>query len=172
MTRRLLVPVLALGLVAGFTACKGKTTYKDKQETLDALKKAQDQVDADKKLLELQAQRLADCELKGTDTGEVTVTLVGEEIKVIAGKGPNGRAKPDDGAGDAKDAQLFEAFLGLVEQSKGSIKKCYQNALKKDGRLQAKTVPLRLSASFAASGAIKSSSFAPSISDTFDGDSP
>jgi hypothetical protein len=168
MTRRLLLPALALAMFAAFAACKGKTTYKDKPETLDALKKLQDQVDADKKLIDVQTQRLADCELAGTTGGEVVVTLAGDEIS-ISGKGPNGRANPDDGAGDAKDAELFAAFVDLVEKSKGSIKKCYQNALKKDARLQAKTVPIKLSASFAASGKITKSSFTPSISESFDG---
>jgi hypothetical protein len=168
MTRRLLVPALALALIAALAACKGKTTYKDKPETVEALKKLQGQVDADKQLLDAQTQRLADCELAKTTGDEVTITLAGDEIK-ISGKGPNAQANPDDGAGDAKDAELFAAFLNLVEKSKGSIKKCYQNALKKDARLQAKTIPIKLSASFAASGKITKSNFTPSISETFDG---
>src|SRR5882762_6094434 len=59
-------------------------------------------------------------------------------------------------------------FLNVVAKSRGAIQKCYEQALKKNTGLQAKTVTLSVSASFEKSGQCKSSNFAPSLGDTFD----
>jgi hypothetical protein len=158
---------IALYIAVGAVGCKGETKYKDKPETLDALKNCQSQRDEKDKYIKELEKRLADLEFKGGDAGEVVVTITGDEIK-IDGKGPNERAAPGEPAGNAKDAELYEAFIDLVNKSRGSIKKCYQNALKKNTALQARTISLKLQASFSSSGAITSSSFSPEISDAFD----
>jgi hypothetical protein len=64
--------------------------------------------------------------------------------------------------------EASKEFLNVVARSRGAIQKCYEQALKKNTGLQAKTVTLSVSASFAPSGQFKSSNFAPSLGDTFD----
>jgi hypothetical protein len=56
-----------------------------------------------------------------------------------------------------------------VQKSRGAIQKCYEQALKKDTSLQARTVTLNVSASFSAAGQFQRTSFSPVISEAFDG---
>ena len=89
---------------------------------------------------------------------------------------PEGNAltvKPHTGGGgppidDKAVAAASKEFLDVVARSRGSIQKCYEQALKKNTGLQARTVSLAVSASFSGTGAYQTSSFAPSLGDTFD----
>src|SRR3569832_252159 len=79
--------------------------------------------------------------------------------------GATGEVRPLD---DKVVGAASKEFLNVVERSRGAIQKCYEQALKKNTGLQAKTVTLTVQASFAGSGAYKDSSFSPSLGDTFD----
>ncbi len=56
----------------------------------------------------------------------------------------------------------------LLSKSRGAIQKCYEQALKKDTNLQARTVTLNVSASFVPGGQFQRLSFTPVISEAFD----
>ena len=76
-----------------------------------------------------------------------------------------GEVRPID---DKATAAASKEFLDVVAKSRGAIQKCYEQALKKNTGLQAKTITLSVSASFSNAGAYKSASFSPSLGDTFD----
>jgi len=151
-----LVPLLLC-----FAACKGSTVYKDSQQTLDnldACKKQRDQLRTDNRTL---ADQLAQME---RDQVPIVVDIQGDALTV----------RPHHGGGhgpaidDATAAKQSQAFLDMVERSRGAIQKCYEQALKKNTGLQARTVSLKLSAKFTATGAFNGSSFNPSLGDAFD----
>jgi hypothetical protein len=78
--------------------------------------------------------------------------------------GAPGEVRPID---DKVVGEAAKQFQNVVEKSRGAIQKCYEQALKKDTGLQARTVTLSVSASFT-SGQFKGSNFAPSLGDAFD----
>jgi hypothetical protein len=82
------------------------------------------------------------------------------------------KAKPSGGAGpaidDATATAMSNQFLDIVSKSRGSIQKCYEQALKKSTGLASRTVNLKLSASFAASGSFNRVSFSPELPEGFD----
>ncbi len=89
----------------------------------------------------------------------------------IKGKGPNGRANagtPREPRGTANDEKLYASFVTSLKRSRASIKKCYQNALKKDTGLQARTVTLKIAVNYRTSGKVSKATFSPRISGTFD----
>jgi len=69
---------------------------------------------------------------------------------------------------DEATAAASQEFLDLVAKSRGAIQKCYTLALKKRSDLQARTITLTVSATFAQSGAYHDASFSPSLGDVFD----
>lgn len=153
-----------LGLTAALVAlallaCKGKTTYKDSPETTQKL------TDCDKNLKEKEAyiaaleKRLADGE-----ASLVTVDITGEAMK-ISGKGPHQLTEGD--AGSAGDAKLYEAFVASLRRSHGSIQKCYQNALKNNATLQARSVTLSIEVQYKTSGSVVDARFSPRIDESF-----
>jgi hypothetical protein len=96
----------------------------------------------------------------------------GAEI-VVALEGNVLTVKPHTGGGgppidDKAVAAASKEFVNVVEKSRGAIQKCYEQALKKNTGLQAKTVTLSVSASFDAKGGYTNSNFSPSLGDTFD----
>ncbi|HTE56167.1 MAG TPA: hypothetical protein VK698_35185 [Kofleriaceae bacterium] len=154
-----------LGLIAalvalGLGACKGKTKTQEDPESTQKL------TDCEKNLKEKEAyiatleKRLADGE-----GATVVVNIEGEAMK-ISGKGPHELA--DGSAGNADDAKLYEAFLASLRKSRGSIQKCYQNALKNNATLQARSVTLAIEVQYKASGAVTDASFSPRIDESFD----
>src|SRR4029077_20074243 len=94
---------------------------------------------------------------------EIVVSIEGNALTVKPG-GP-GEVHPID---DKVAGEVSKEFLNVVAKSRGAIQKCYEQALKKNTGLQARTVTLNVQASFSNSGAYKDSSFAPSLGDTFD----
>jgi hypothetical protein len=150
--------------VAGFvTGCKGETTYKDSPETVDKMEKFKQTIEQKQKLITDYESRIATLERTGSSGGEIVLTIENDILKVKPGAA--GTTRPlDDKAAIAASGQ----FIDLVSRSRGAIQKCYEQALKKNSGIQAKTISLRVSASFAASGAFQSSNFAPQISDSFD----
>ena len=69
----------------------------------------------------------------------------------------------------ADGGEATREFLNVVARSRPAIQKCYEQALKKNNGLQAKTVTLSVEANFTTTGQYKSSNFAPSLGDGYGG---
>ncbi len=152
--------------------CKGETKFKDKQETLDRLAQTETALKEKSTLLnELNAQ-VAELRMGGD---MVVISMEGPKangepgaIIEIKGSGPNGRAGgKSDRKGNAKDAELYDAFVQKVRSSRGSIKKCYEGALKKRSDLQARSVTIAMEVNYRTSGLVSSSSFNPQLTPEF-----
>jgi len=147
----------------GLGACKGETVTKpdpQTQQDLDACKKNMAEKDKLIKDIEEENARL----MRGSGSGsEIVVSIEGNALTVRPGK--PGEVRPID---DRAAAAASKEFLDVVAKSRGAIQKCYEQALKKNTGLQARTVTLTVSASFSQAGAYRTSSFAPSLGATFD----
>lgn len=157
---------MALLSVALVAACKGDGKVKDSPETLRNLSDCEkSKQDKDSYIKELE-KRLAEHELGGGD--EVVVTIEGEvlTISAIKGKGPHQASGVEKG--DAKDAELYEAFLAAVKRSRGQVKQCYQNALKKNSALQARSIPMNIQVKYRTDGKVSLAQFSPRVSADFD----
>jgi hypothetical protein len=159
MTRHSIVIVLS-ALVAN--GCKGDTVVKPDPQTqadLDQCRKDKDE--KDKRIAALQDENAQLMREKGSGA-EIVVAIEGNALTV----------RPHSGGGPAIDDKAVAAaskeFLDVVARSRGAIQKCYEQALKKNTGLQARTVSLSVSASFSNTGAYQSASFAPSLGDAFD----
>ncbi len=159
----------ALLLVLAGSGCKGKTVETDKPETLNNLKMCEDNLKEKIAYINTLNERITELE-GGAAPGDsvVVVNIEGEAMKITSGseKGPN--AGTGDTKGSAKDAELYEAFVAQLKRSRGSIKKCYQAALKKNTALSAKTVTLSIGVDYKTSGQVKGTHFNPKVSDQFD----
>jgi len=150
----LLLVALALG------ACKGKTTYKDDPETAQKLGECETNLKAKEAYIATLEKRIA-----GGDGSTVLVNIEGEAMK-ITGKGPH--ESTEGQVGTAEDAKLYEAFVSALRRSRGSIQKCYQNALKNNATLQARSVTLNIEVQYKTSGTVTDSRFSPRIDQSFD----
>jgi hypothetical protein len=151
---------LAVILVIG---CKGeKVIQPDPQTKADLEQCLRDKAEKDKLNKALGEENAALMREKASGA-EIVVSIEGNALTVRPG-GP-GEVRPLD---DKVVGEASKEFLNVVAKSRGAIQKCYEQALKKNTGLQAKTVTLSVSASFAPSGQFKSSNFAPSLGDTFD----
>jgi hypothetical protein len=162
MTRNTNVIVTAVLLLGG-VGCKGETVVKDNPDTLRDLDTCKKTVaEKDKLITALQEEnaRLA----RNGSGGEIVVAIEGNALTVRP-PGPGQPAHPID---DKMAAAASKEFLDVVARSRGAIQKCYEQALKKNANLQAKTITLTVSASFSQAGQYRDSSFAPSLGDTFD----
>ncbi|MCA9675051.1 MAG: hypothetical protein H6709_15980 [Kofleriaceae bacterium] len=166
MSWKLLGPCLLCAAVLT-TGCKGKITYKDTPETVSKLESMERQM-ADKDTL-IQSLRDDNARLEregGAAGGEYVFTIEGDALSL--------KTKPSHGGGggsidDATATALSGQFLDLVQKSRGSIQKCYEQALKKSPGLQARTVTLKLSASFNTAGKFTRVTFSPpDLPDLFD----
>jgi hypothetical protein len=63
---------------------------------------------------------------------------------------------------------LYEAFVASLRRSRGSIQKCYQNALKNNATLQARSVTLNIEVQYKTSGSVTDARFSPRIDQSFD----
>jgi hypothetical protein len=157
-----LLLVIALGAPVVLGGCKAKKELVDRPETLEALKNCQTNAEENKKLIasyEAEIRRLE--QNAGGAAGELVVTIEGE----IKPPRPGAAQVAVDTKAAAAQSQ---SFIDVVQKSRGAIQKCYEQALKKDTSLQARTVTLNVSASFNAAGAFQRTSFSPTISDAFD----
>src|ERR1043166_7087510 len=161
MTRTLITTLaLAVTLAAG---CKGeKVIQPDPQTKADLEQCLRDKAEKDK-LNKALGDENANLMREKTSGAEIVVSIEGNALTVKPGQ--PGEVHPLD---DKVVGEASKEFLNVVAKSRGAIQKCYEQALKKNTGLQAKTVTLSVSASFAPSGQFKSSNFAPSLGDTFD----
>jgi hypothetical protein len=151
-----LLSVLAVG-------CKGETVVKPDPQTvadLEACKKAKDE--KDKLIATLNDENAKLMREKGTGT-EIVVAIEGTALTVRPGK--PGEVQPID---EKTAREASKQFIDVVAKSRGAIQKCYEQALKKDTSIQARTITLTVSASFSQAGAYKNASFSPSLGDAFD----
>jgi hypothetical protein len=163
---------LALTLIAAATllgaagACK-KSAPKDKPETLAKLKDCEDKnagIAGKDDLIKQYEAEIARLKLE-SGAQEFVFTIEGDALAVK--KRPQGAGGPP--VDDKVAAALSQNFIDVVNKSRGSIQKCYEQALKKNTGLQARTISLTVSASFQPSGAYSRSSFKPPLGDAFDG---
>jgi hypothetical protein len=160
MTRHSIAFVLS-ALIA--TGCKGETVVKPDPQTqadLDQCRKDKDE--KDKRIAALQDENAQLMREKGSGA-EIVVAIEGNALTVRPYNGPGGPPLDDKAA-----AAASKEFLDVVARSRGAIQKCYEQALKKNTGLQAKTVTLTVSATFTDKGAYKAATFQPSLGDTFD----
>jgi hypothetical protein len=161
MMRVLSVMILSLSVL--LAACKGETIVKPDPQTQSELEQCQkDKAEKDKLIKAVEEENARLMRNQGSG-GEIVVSIEGNALTVKPGK--PGEVRPID---DKAAAAASKEFLDVVAKSRGAIQKCYEQALKKNTGLQAKTVTLTVSASFSQAGAYKTSSFAPSLGDTFD----
>jgi hypothetical protein len=157
---------VAVVATVGVGACKNPPP-KDKPETLAKLKDCEDKTaglaDKDRLIQQYEAE-IARLKLEGGDK-EFVFTIEGDALAVK--KRPQGAGGPP--VDDKTAALLSQNFIDVVNKSRGSIQKCYEQALKKNTGLQARTISLTVSASFQPSGAYSRSTFKPPLGDAFDG---
>jgi hypothetical protein len=154
--------VILLSLLLG-SACKDSTVKPDleTQKALDSCKKTLEEKD---KLIQAMSDEAASLR-RGGAGNEIVVVLEGNALTVKPPK--PGENRPID---DKAVAVASKEFYDIVQSSKGAIQKCYEQALKKNTNLQAKSVTLTVSASFSNQGAYQNASFSASapLGDTFD----
>lgn len=154
---------LCLALVCG--ACTGETKIKDNPENLKAIETYKGKVaEKDGYIKQLEA-KIYDLEKADKGADEIVVSITGDTIEIKKGKdkGPSVRK----GGPVAKDEELYKEFVAHVRKSRGSIQRCYTNALKKDSSLEARETTLKLSVRFKADGSAGKSTFKPRISAAF-----
>ena len=154
-----LTVLVTLGTVAG---CKGdKVIQPDPKTQADLERCLKDKADKDK-LIKAEEEENAALMREKSSGKEIVVAIEGNLMTVKPGA--PGEVRPID---DKVVGEAAKQFQNVVERSRGAIQKCYEQALKKDTGLQARTVTLSVSASFT-SGQFKGSNFAPSLGDAFD----
>lgn len=156
------IVILLFGALA--IGCKGETVVKPDPDTLRDLDVCKKTLEESKKL----AQALQDENarlMRGSGGSEIVVAIEGNMMTVRPAK--PGETRPID---DKAVAAASKGFEDLVHKSRGAIQKCYEQVLKKDTNLQARTVTLTVSATFSGQGAYQSSSFHANqnLGDTFD----
>src|SRR3954467_13625895 len=136
----LAVLMMALGLGAG---CKGdKVIQPDPQTKADLDQCLKDKAEKDKLIKAEEDENARLMREKGSGA-EIVVSIEGNALTVRPGK--PGEVRPID---DKATAAASKEFINVVERSRGAIQKCYEQALKKNSAIQAKTITLVVSASF------------------------
>jgi hypothetical protein len=154
-----LTVLVTLGTVAG---CKGdKVIQPDPKTQADLDQCLKDKAEKEK-LIKSEEDENAALMREKSSGKEIVVAIEGNLLTVKPGA--PGEVRPID---DKVVGEAAKQFQNVVERSRGAIQKCYEQALKKDAALQARTVTLSVSASFT-SGQFKGSNFAPSLGDAFD----
>ncbi|MCP4444719.1 MAG: hypothetical protein GY811_05140 [Myxococcales bacterium] len=166
---RIIVVCAALAMALTSVGCEGKTVVKADPQTAEELAQCQANRKEKDSYIDTLSTKITELENGGVTAlgdGEIVVTIEGEVMTIASGKGkgPNGGKDPK---GNAKDAELYEAFVKRLKGSRGAIKKCYQHALKKDSALSSKTVTLNIGVSYKSSGKVKQTRFSPRVSEQF-----
>jgi len=154
-----LTVLVTLGTVAG---CKGDKVIQPDPKTQADLDQCLKDKTEKEKLIKAEEDENAALMREKSSGKEIVVAIEGSLMTVKPGA--PGEVRPID---DKVVGEAAKQFQNVVERSRGAIQKCYEQALKKDAALQARTVTLSVSASFT-SGQFKGSNFAPSLGDSFD----
>ncbi len=163
--------VLVASTVAALVGCKSGSPPRDTPATLAKLTDCTNQLAklADKdKLIASYEGEIARLKLASDSAGAYSFVFEGDAWtrKSAPTGGGGGGGKPlDDKAAEA----MAQEFIGLVGRSRPPIQKCYEQALKKDASLQARTVTLRVNATFGADGKYSKASFTPALGAVFEG---
>lgn len=159
-----LIVASSLGAVA-LAGCKGGTTVKDNPDTIKRVNDLTSKLsDKDTYIRTLEAD-VAACKLAAGNPNEFVVTIQGDAMEI--------KARPTSGGNssvsDAVAIDLSQKFIDLVKKSRGNIQKCYEQALKKNASLQARTISLTVTARYGATGDVSKSTFKPdSLGTAFD----
>jgi hypothetical protein len=152
------LPFVLSGVVVGTIGCKGDTVVKPDPHTEAELEKCKkDKLELETYKTKLESENAALMQKGSGD--QIIVTIEGDLVKPIHGSFGNGG---NGGTAPPLDPKSAIAFQNLVEKSRGAIQKCYNQVLKKDANIQARTITLIVSASFTATGAEQQASFNPS----------
>ncbi|MCG8421971.1 MAG: hypothetical protein MJE77_28955 [Proteobacteria bacterium] len=117
-------------------------------------------MEKDKYITQLK-ERLADYEL-GQANSEMIVTIEGNAI-TLKGKG----GAPAPSGSRAPKQEHIRSFIKQVQNARGLMQRCYQNALKKDDNLQVRPVTMNIEIRFTATGKVGKAAFKPRISNSF-----
>jgi hypothetical protein len=164
MKRHITIVLSSMLAAVPLVACKGETkTVPDPQTKadLDACRKNGEEKD---KLVKAMQDEADFAKSHAAGGGEITVVIEGNALTVK----PAAQGAPQPPVDPKVAAAASKEFLDLVAKSRGAIQKCYEQALKKNAGLQAKTVTMTVTASFGNSGAYKDSAFSPMLDSTFD----
>ncbi|HET9621375.1 MAG TPA: hypothetical protein VFP84_08425 [Kofleriaceae bacterium] len=160
VTALLTAALVAASLAAG---CKGeKVIQPDPQTKADLDQCLKDKAEKDKLIKAEEDENARLMREKGSGA-EITVNIEGNAL--VIKPGAPGENRPID---DKAITAATNEFMSLVGRSRGAIQKCYEQALKKNTGLQAKTVTLSVQATFTTGGAYQNASFSPSLGDAFD----
>lgn len=155
-------PILVLPVVLA-VGCKGETVIKPDPQTQSDLDNCRKSLAEKDKLIKAEEDENARLMREKGQGGEIVVAIEGNALTVKPGK--PGEIHPVD---DKVAKEASQQFLSVVGRSRGEIQRCYEQALKKDQGLQAKTVTLTVSASFGQAGAFNRMTSAPSLGGEFD----
>lgn len=150
-------------------ACGTKTKIQENPETRENLNKCEANLKEKVAYINTLNERITALE-GGTvapPEGAIVVNIEGEVMKIVAGKDRGPNQGNGDAKGTAKDAELYSAFVKQLKRSRGSIKKCYQHALKKNSALSTRTVTLNIGVDYKTSGQVKKANFTPRVSEQF-----
>lgn len=162
-TKTWLVIVTTVSAAAAATGCKGETVIKPDPVTVSELEDCRKAKDEKDKLIATLNEENAKLQREKGTGSDIVVSIEGNALTVKPGIPGVARPIDDRAAGEAS-----KQFIDVVAKSRGAIQKCYEQALKKDSGLQARTVTLTVSASFSEAGQYKNASFSPSLGDGFD----
>lgn len=165
MSRLVSVGAVTAALVASLVVgCKGETKVVPDPATEAELKKCQEAKDQKDKLISTLSDENAKFQREKGSGAEIVVSIEGNALTVKPAR-PGEPAHPID---DKVAGEASKQFIDVVAKSRGAIQKCYEQALKKDTTLQARTITLTVSASFSQAGAYRDANFSPSLGSTFD----
>jgi hypothetical protein len=166
---RIMVASSMLLIALAGAGCGTKTKIQDNPETRENLNKCKANLKEKKAYIDTLNERITALESNaGAATeGVVVINIDGEAMKITSGKGKGPFKGSGDAKGDAKDLDLYKAFVAQLKRSRGSIKKCYQHALKKNSALSARTVTLNIGVDYRTNGKVKRAQFSPRVSEQF-----
>ncbi len=161
--------IWVLGAGALVVACSQEAEVVDDPETLDRLERCETaRAEHAEYIAELE-ERLADLEMARQDG----VTADDDEDEDESSDGGGGTSAPRGSGGAAAattalDEELYENFVDQTQRSRQAITRCYQNTLKNDPSLQARTIRMQIEVDYDAGGAVQGASFSPQVSPEFD----
>lgn len=160
---------LGLGVISlcfTLVGCKGEVVVKDNPEVVTRLQACADKTKSKDELIATYEAEIARLKLGATaGANELVLRIDGDSLAITAR--PTGAGVPP--VADKVAIELSQKFIDNVRKSRGNIQKCYEQALKKNSALQARTISLQVSAKFSASGEVSKSDFRPDLGTAFDG---